>query len=159
MPGSLRWHRCHYCIRPRPGIFNSAPIRSAIWYSLSFDSRNQAGNRAVGRVLVFMVLDHAAIRPLTIPSPNCRVWLPDSDVAIPAKVGDSRRCSIFQGFGRDTLLSVARRTHPGRHISVTLKVLPSWGRACGALLGSEFALELGPRLQTSYYARTFGGSA
>jgi hypothetical protein len=33
------------------------------------------------------------------------------------------------------------------------------GRACGALLDSEFALELGPRLQTSYYARTSGGSA
>jgi hypothetical protein len=89
MPGFLRWHWCHYWIRPRPGIFNSAPIRSANWYFLSFDSRNQAGNRAVGRVLVFMVLDHAAIRPLTIPSPNCRVWLPDSDVAIPAREGDN----------------------------------------------------------------------
>jgi hypothetical protein len=40
-------------------------------------------------VLVFMVLDLAAIRPLTIPSPNCRVWLPDSDVAIPARKGDN----------------------------------------------------------------------
>jgi hypothetical protein len=76
-------------IRPRSGIFNSAPIRSANWYFLSFDSHNKTGNRAVGRVLAFVVLDHAAIRPLTTPSPNCRVWLPDSDVAIPAREGDS----------------------------------------------------------------------
>jgi hypothetical protein len=74
--------------RPRLGILNSAPIRSASWYFLSFDSRNKTGNRAVGRVLVFVVLDHAAIRPLTTPSPNCRVWLLNSDVAIPAREGD-----------------------------------------------------------------------
>jgi hypothetical protein len=89
MPGFLGWHWCHYWIRPRPGIFNNAPIRSTSWYFLSFDSRNKTGNRAVGRVLVFVVLDHAAIRPLTTPSPNCRAWLPDSDVAIPAREGDS----------------------------------------------------------------------
>jgi hypothetical protein len=76
-------------IWPRPGILNSAPIRSASWYFLSFDSRNKTGNRAVGRVLVFVVLDHAAIRPLTTPLPNCRFRLPDSDVAIPAREGDS----------------------------------------------------------------------
>jgi hypothetical protein len=76
-------------IRPRPGILNSAPIRSASWYFLSFDSRNKTGNRAMGCVLVFVVLDHAAMRPLTTPSPNCRVWLLDSDVAIPAREGDS----------------------------------------------------------------------
>jgi hypothetical protein len=32
-----------------------------------------------------------------------------------------RRCSMFQGLGRGTLSVVARRTHPGWHISVTLK--------------------------------------
>jgi hypothetical protein len=32
-----------------------------------------------------------------------------------------RRCSIFQGLGRGTPLSVARQTHPRWHISVTLK--------------------------------------
>jgi hypothetical protein len=75
--------------RPRPGVLNSAPIRSASWYFLSFDSRNKTDNRAVGCVLVFVVLDHAAIRPLTTPSPNCRVWLLNLDVAIPAREGDS----------------------------------------------------------------------
>jgi hypothetical protein len=34
------------------------------------------------------VLDHAAVRPQTTPSSNCRVWLLNSDVAIPAREGD-----------------------------------------------------------------------
>jgi hypothetical protein len=32
-----------------------------------------------------------------------------------------RRCSMFQGLGRGSPSVVARRTHPGRHTSVTLK--------------------------------------
>jgi hypothetical protein len=32
-----------------------------------------------------------------------------------------RRCSMFQGLGRGSPSVVARRTHLGRHISVTLK--------------------------------------
>jgi hypothetical protein len=41
------------------GIFSSAPIGSANWYFLSFDSRNRTGHRVVGRV---------GLRYLTIPS-------------------------------------------------------------------------------------------
>ena len=84
------------CTRPWPGILSSTPIRSASWYFLSFDSRNKTGNRAVGRVLVFVVLDHAAIRPLTTPLPNCRFRLPDSDVAIPAREGNSNNGCNFR---------------------------------------------------------------
>jgi hypothetical protein len=39
------------------------------------------------------------------------------------------------------------------------RVLPNWGRVCGALLGSVLALGLGPRPWASYYAQTAGGSA
>jgi hypothetical protein len=35
-----------------------------------------------------VVLDHAAVQPLTTLSSNCRVWLLNSDVAIPAREGD-----------------------------------------------------------------------
>jgi hypothetical protein len=38
------------CTWPRPGILSNAPIRSASWYFLSFDSRNRTDNRAVGRM-------------------------------------------------------------------------------------------------------------
>jgi hypothetical protein len=46
---------------------------------------------------------------------------------------------------RHTPSFVARQTHLGRHISVTLKGPSQPGRVCGALLGSGLALGLGPR--------------
>jgi hypothetical protein len=60
------------CTQSWLGMFSSAPIGSASWYFLSFDSRIKTGRRAVGRV---------GLRYLTIPSdfttPNHpAVWLP-----------------------------------------------------------------------------------
>ena len=51
---------------------------------------------------------------------------------------------MFQGLGRGTPSVVARRTHPGRHISVTLKGPSQLGESCGALLGLVLAVGLGP---------------
>jgi hypothetical protein len=39
------------------------------------------------------------------------------------------------------------------------RLLPNWGRVCGALLGSVIALGLGPRPGAPYYARIAGGNA
>ena len=60
------------CTQSRLGIFSSAPIGSASWYFLSFDSRNKT---------VYMAVRHVGFRYLTIPSdltaPNHPiVWLP-----------------------------------------------------------------------------------
>jgi hypothetical protein len=51
------------CTRPRPGILNSAPIRSASWYFLSFDSRNRTSNRAVGACVVLWYLTMRSCDP------------------------------------------------------------------------------------------------
>jgi hypothetical protein len=151
------------------------------------------------------VLDHAAVWPQTTPSSNCRVWLLNSDVAIPARQGDClggeivtmvvnlqknqpkkqlcgsspflitrytrewanrpgvlradpricfygknlRRCSIFQGLGRGTPLSMARRTHLGRHISVTLKGPSQLGESLWS--PSRFRIRLRTRSPTSNF--------
>ena len=54
------------------------------------------------------------------------------------------RCSMFQGLGRGSPSVVARRTYPGRHISVTLKGPSQLGESCRALLGLVLAVGLGP---------------
>jgi hypothetical protein len=66
---------------------------------------------------------------------------------------------MFHGLGSCTPSSVAKRTDPGRHTFDTLKGPSSWGRACGAPLGSGFAAGLGPRPGAPYYARTADGNA
>ena len=67
-------------------------------------------------------------------------------------------CHIFHGFGSGTPSSVARRTHLGRHPSITLKCPSQLGRVCGALLGLGFALGQGPRPGAPYYAQTVDDS-
>jgi hypothetical protein len=59
------------------------------------------------------------------------------------------RCSIVQGLGRGTLLSVARRTHPGRHISVTLKGPSQLGESLWS--PSRFKICLRTRSSTSKF--------
>jgi hypothetical protein len=65
---------------------------------------------------------------------------------------------MFHGLGSWMPSSVAKRTDLGRHIFITLKGPSSWGRACGAPLGSGFAVGLGPRPGAPYYARTVDGN-
>jgi hypothetical protein len=151
------------------------------------------------------VLDHAAVRPQTTPSSNCRVWLLNSDVAIPAREGDCLGGEIvimvvnleikpviktalwveplpynriytragqhtgcieggpanlflwekltkmlyIPGVGRGTPLSVARKTHPGRHISVTFKGPSQLGESLWS--PSRFRIRLRTRSPTSNF--------
>jgi hypothetical protein len=53
------------------------------------------------------------------------------------------------GVGRGTLLSVARRTHPGRHISVTLKGPSQLGESLWS--PSRFRIRLRTRSPTSNF--------
>jgi hypothetical protein len=57
-----------------------------------------------------------------------------------------RRCSMFQGLGRGTPLAMARWTHPGRHISVTLKGPSQLGESLWS--PSRFSIRLRTRSLT-----------
>jgi hypothetical protein len=66
---------------------------------------------------------------------------------------------MFQGW-EEALLQLWQGGHTRVGIlSSPLRVLPNWGRVCGALLGSVLALGLGPRPRVPYYARIIGDSA
>jgi hypothetical protein len=53
---------------------------------------------------------------------------------------------MFQGLGRGTLLAVARQTHPGLHISVTLKGPSQLGESLWS--PSRFSIHLRTRSPT-----------
>jgi hypothetical protein len=66
---------------------------------------------------------------------------------------------MFQRLGRGTPSVVARRTHPGQRISITLRGPSQLGESLRALLGLGFALGLGPGPRAPYYARSACGGA
>jgi hypothetical protein len=68
--GNLNWDPT--CTQSWVGIFSSAPIGSASWYFLSFDSRNRTGRRVVGRVGLWYLTILSDFTALNHPI----VWLP-----------------------------------------------------------------------------------
>jgi hypothetical protein len=89
--------------------------------------------------------------PLRAGAYKCASWLqgkrPNPQFCFDGK--NIRRCSMFQGLGRGTPLDVARRTHPWRHISVTLKGPSQLGESLWS--PSRFRIRLRTRSPTSSF--------
>jgi hypothetical protein len=85
--GNLNWDLTY--TQSRLECFSSAPIGSASWYFLSFDSRNQDRLQSGGACRL-MVLDHAK-----------RLHGPEPPHRLVARSGYSIRMSLYQP-GRET---------------------------------------------------------